>query len=106
MGKSPEKAPRFFCDNCDTEVDLDVRACPNCGRLFVSVRCPACGFSGDEKNFSKGCPNCGYSAIPKKKPRPRKKKVRAHTPLPLWLYILSIGALLCMFTLLFTMLVR
>jgi predicted RNA-binding Zn-ribbon protein involved in translation (DUF1610 family) len=93
------KDPRFFCDNCGTEVDHDVQACPHCGRFFASVRCPACGFSGPEKLFTKGCPSCGYSA-PKSHKRGRRMRSRAKPPrhaapaLPLWVYILSAAALL------------
>jgi len=57
-----KKKPRFFCDNCGCEVNKDTKACPKCGRFFASVRCPSCGFSGEEKLFSGGCPSCGYSA--------------------------------------------
>jgi predicted RNA-binding Zn-ribbon protein involved in translation (DUF1610 family) len=93
------KSPRFFCDNCGTEVDRDVQACPRCGRFFASVRCPACGFSGPEKNFSKGCPSCGYSApkankTGRKMPQGTKPPRLAASPLPLWVYILSAIALL------------
>ncbi|MDR0501766.1 MAG: zinc ribbon domain-containing protein [Treponema sp.] len=56
-----KKKPRFFCDNCGSEVDNGAKTCPGCGRFFSSVRCPSCGFSGDDKLFLKGCPSCGYS---------------------------------------------
>ncbi|MDR2730828.1 MAG: hypothetical protein LBB81_08025 [Treponema sp.] len=61
-----KKKPRFFCDNCGQEVDNRVKACPNCGRYFASVRCPKCGFTGGDKLFNHGCPSCGYSSLPAK----------------------------------------
>jgi uncharacterized membrane protein YvbJ len=97
-----KKTPRYFCDNCNTEVFSTDRACPNCGRLFVSVRCPNCGYSGEDKRFENGCPLCGYSdpnAGKEKKTvikKPKKKKPKAyhhHEPLPAWGYIVMAAAL-------------
>jgi predicted RNA-binding Zn-ribbon protein involved in translation (DUF1610 family) len=102
------KSPRFFCENCGAEVTRNTRACPQCGRYFASVRCPACGFTGAENLFSGGCPVCGYSSPGStfaetdsaggkgKKPPPR-----AAGSLPLWVYILTIFFLLCVFGVLF-----
>jgi len=59
-----KKIPRFFCDNCGTEVGHEVKLCPRCGRHFSSVRCPSCTFTGEERMFLNGCPSCGYSAAP------------------------------------------
>jgi predicted RNA-binding Zn-ribbon protein involved in translation (DUF1610 family) len=104
------KRPRFFCDNCGAEVGRDEKACPRCGRFFASVRCPACGFSGEERLFASGCPACGYSA-PKSGVAPfgagalREKKVPAG-PLPLWVYIFSVAALLCVIGILFFVVMR
>jgi hypothetical protein len=64
------------------------------------VRCPGCGFIGDETSFKNGCPACGYSAPPgadtlsSDKPAARKNEKRQIPAgkLPLWVYILSIGA--------------
>jgi predicted RNA-binding Zn-ribbon protein involved in translation (DUF1610 family) len=89
-----KKKPRFFCDNCGAEVDRDVKACPHCGRFFASVRCPSCGFVGEEKTFAAGCPSCGYSA-PSSKAAPGAAKKPSPAPLPLWVYIFSVLALLC-----------
>jgi uncharacterized membrane protein YvbJ len=102
------KKPRFFCDNCGTEVGRHEKACPKCGRFFASVRCPACGFSGEEALFTSGCPACGYSAggTAKKRPwsRDDQNDVRiAAGALPVWVYLLSILALICVFGLLFFM---
>jgi predicted RNA-binding Zn-ribbon protein involved in translation (DUF1610 family) len=90
-------APRFFCENCGEEVPRNAEKCPRCGRFFASVRCPACGFTGAESLFKGGCPVCGYSApasgswekAPVKLP-PLKKS----GPLPLWVYIVTLLALI------------
>ena len=99
--KRLKEKPRFFCDNCGCEVDFNTKTCPNCGRYFASIRCPACGFSGAEKLFVNGCPSCGYSAAPPEKgPTVRKKKAEAEEPLPGWVYVVSVLALLVMITIL------
>ncbi|MDR2193419.1 MAG: zinc ribbon domain-containing protein [Treponema sp.] len=56
-----EKHIRFFCDKCSFEVPQDAIACPNCKCSFSSVKCPACGFTGRAELFGSGCPVCGYS---------------------------------------------
>jgi len=56
-----EKAPRFYCDYCGTEVSGKVEKCPSCGRYFSSIKCPKCGFSGREELFTDGCPVCFYA---------------------------------------------
>jgi predicted RNA-binding Zn-ribbon protein involved in translation (DUF1610 family) len=85
------RKPRFFCDNCGVEVDRGAKACPRCGRFFASVRCPSCGYAGEERAFAGGCPSCGYSA-PSLPGKPAAGK-KAAGPLPLWVYILSIVAM-------------
>ena len=91
------KKPKFYCDNCGTEVKNGTSACPHCGRFFSSVRCPACGFSGDDKLFFKGCPACGYSA-PGSRGGVRKKQSKnkfldvAVGSLPFWIYLFSAAA--------------
>jgi predicted RNA-binding Zn-ribbon protein involved in translation (DUF1610 family) len=94
------KKPRFFCDNCGAEVDRDVKACPHCGRFFASIRCPSCGFAGEERLFAGGCPSCGYSAPHGGGTRLREKKTSTN-PLPLWVYIFSIAALIAVLSILF-----
>jgi ssDNA-binding Zn-finger/Zn-ribbon topoisomerase 1 len=96
------KSPRFFCDNCGSEVGRNVRTCPRCGRFFGAVRCPVCGFTGEEGRFKNGCPSCGYSSPGGAKPKGGRKDVRAAGPLPLWLYLVSIFALICVAVLLFS----
>ena len=108
------KQPRFFCDFCGTEVKRNDRICPNCGKFFSAVRCPACGLTGQAALFVKGCPDCGYAVLPGsesasnstakkrqkkarkahpqgKSPRnaaPSKRKPQAAgDPLPIWIYI-------------------
>ena len=102
------KKPRFFCDNCSTEVERHTKACPACGRFFASVRCPACAYAGDEKAFAAGCPSCGYSSA-KNKDNQNRKEQRAESPpfkasgkkkFPLWAYILCLGASVVIFMLL------
>jgi ssDNA-binding Zn-finger/Zn-ribbon topoisomerase 1 len=85
------KKPRFFCDNCGTEVGRNVNTCPNCGRFFASVRCPKCNYTADEASFKKGCPACGYS-VPLGSAADQKVEKVPAGKLPLWVYILSVCA--------------
>jgi len=98
-------APKFFCESCGAEVARNAKACPSCGKFFASVKCPACGFSGDTGIFRDGCPACGY-AVPGAKPVPGsagcvppaaragKKKADHTDPLPWWVYLVSLLFLL------------
>jgi len=96
--------PRFFCENCGAEVPRDEEKCPECGKRFASVRCPACGFIGEVAHFKGGCPRCGYSmtadspsnaktklkAKTKRSKKTRKSKEKeTEASLPLWIYILA-----------------
>jgi len=101
-----KEKPLFFCDNCGQEVNDSAKTCPYCGRFFASVRCPACGFSGEDKLFVNGCPSCGYSASPitakaakAKHPRVKKKPPPAD-PLPIPVYIFSVIAFLAVLAIL------
>jgi ribosomal protein L37E len=97
--------PRFFCENCGAEVHRNTQTCPRCGRYFASVRCPACGFTGEEGLFKGGCPVCGYSASREKAPSwPEKKKPEktAVGALPWWVYFLTIIALICVVVVLYS----
>ncbi|MCL1991775.1 MAG: hypothetical protein FWG66_02370 [Spirochaetes bacterium] len=71
----------FFCDHCGSEVADGVKDCHVCGRIFTSIRCPACNFSGEEELFKNGCPSCGYVTVgeakPKKKPEQKQPKSKA-----------------------------
>lgn len=106
--KSGSKKPRFFCESCGIEVPRDAKNCPQCGRYFASVRCPACDFIGEEALFRGGCPVCGYSSgvspesggfqgFPEYSPE-NKKPAGA---LPLWVYILTAAAFTGVFAALF-----
>lgn len=75
----------------------DDKACPACGRFFSAVRCPRCGFSGASSSFVLGCPVCGYSEPPRsdaasegESPATRERPAR---PLPLWIWLAALGAL-------------
>ncbi|MCL2765550.1 MAG: zinc-ribbon domain-containing protein [Treponema sp.] len=100
-----KKKPLFFCDNCGYEVGDNVKACPYCARLFVSVRCPACTYSGPDRMFQNGCPMCGYSAPPP--PKVKEPKIKPPPPippppaepLPFWTYIITFTALLAVIAL-------
>ena len=98
------KNPRFFCDNCNTEVYGHTKSCPGCGRFFASVRCPSCDFAGEEKAFTRGCPVCGYSSPPPAV-KHRSDKVPVG-PLPLWVYLLSICAFIAVIAILIYRLVN
>jgi len=102
--------PRFFCENCGAEVPRDEDKCPQCGRHFASVRCPACGFIGDTAQFKKGCPACGYSTA--KAPQKAKNKKNSHenkyaaTSLPFWVYILTAVAFIAILAALFLVIAK
>jgi hypothetical protein len=83
------KGPRFFCEGCGAEVPLTAKQCPRCGRYFASIRCPSCGFTGDEGLFDQGCPICGYAARqdPVRTKPPRQDPAR--DGLPRWIYLLT-----------------
>jgi RNA polymerase subunit RPABC4/transcription elongation factor Spt4 len=91
------KHSRFFCENCGAEVSRDTKSCPYCGKSFVSVRCSACGFTGEESLFQKGCPVCGY--FPSAGPG-EDKTLKISFPreghagsLPVWVYVVTGAAL-------------
>ena len=54
------KSKAFYCEACGKPVALKASKCPHCGRLFDSVKCPKCAFSGKPELFTDGCPSCGY----------------------------------------------
>ncbi|MDR1894766.1 MAG: zinc ribbon domain-containing protein [Spirochaetales bacterium] len=58
----------FFCENCGGRVRASASTCPRCGASFAGVRCPGCGYRGQEKDFLRGCPSCGYQGAPRGKP--------------------------------------
>ncbi len=75
-----DKEAKFFCEYCDTEVPRNARFCPKCGHFFLSVRCPMCGLTGDQDDFTDGCPACGY-AFGGNKPRTAVKEKETLSPM-------------------------
>lgn len=109
-----KKQAKFFCEYCDSEVPINARFCPKCGHFFLAVRCPACGKTGDQDEFTNGCPQCGYAfnGEPIKKSGPAKtassknlfpkhdsrsytgttsSKKRSDDALPPWIYIATLA---------------
>jgi uncharacterized membrane protein YvbJ len=62
----------FFCENCGALVNASEKMCPSCGLTFNGVRCPSCGFVGEQGDFRAGCPSCGYLSPPKRGTGTRK----------------------------------
>ena len=102
------KEARFFCENCNKEVENNARFCKYCGKFFVSVRCPECGKVGNHNDFVNGCPRCGYAQKQKNELREQiilrryKRERRLSDALPSWIYIfiilILIGFIICIFT--------
>lgn len=99
---------KFFCESCGAEVPQNARCCRHCGRFFTSVRCPACGETGNPNKFAGGCPKCGYAftgaAATTRQPRPSRSarrrllsaikarlgtSTRTDDSLPRWMYALT-----------------
>lgn len=80
---------------------MNAKDCPACGRAFASIRCPSCGFSGEDDFFTDGCPVCGYTA----RKAPRREGAAPVQPLagalPLWVYVLTGLAVLGLSVILF-----
>jgi hypothetical protein len=82
---------RYYCENCKAEVRAGSPSCPSCGRVFIAVRCPECGYEGRAAEFKSGCPSCGFL-----EPRetvtaaPSAGKPRRHSALPLGFYKITI----------------
>lgn len=106
------KKAKFFCENCGAEVPENAKLCKNCGKFFISVRCPKCGRTGTGKEFKKGCPSCGYAVGKANFTSTEKtynnyialshifdqngrmaKKIKTENSLPLWIYIFTAGML-------------
>jgi Zn finger protein HypA/HybF involved in hydrogenase expression len=97
--KIKELPPLFYCDNCGAEVSRDETFCPKCGRKFASIRCPACGFFGEENLFYDGCPQCGYQVLSGKGGHRRPAFRHSHGKtsfasasegeLPVWVYFVT-----------------
>ncbi|MDR2617310.1 MAG: transposase [Treponema sp.] len=73
---------------------MNAKNCPKCGKYFASVRCPSCGFSGEEGLFRDGCPVCGYSASQDVNAVSWPEEARSPAgSLPVWVYITAVLAL-------------
>jgi RNA polymerase subunit RPABC4/transcription elongation factor Spt4 len=94
------KRPRYFCENCGSEVGKNARVCPRCGRFFSSVKCPRCGYIGEADDFAAGCPVCGFEEAANAPPEPIKPLQAAASPLPWWVYPLAAAVLLLLLLLL------
>lgn len=96
-----KKKPKFYCDFCGNEVKQNDISCKKCGKFFSAVRCPSCGKTGTADVFTNGCPKCGYAfdkGINQKttttKPYLVKPNTVGNDPLPVWIYIVTIAAVL------------
>ena len=49
----------YVCSNCDTEVSLKAKSCPNCNVSFAYVKCEKCRYVGERADFKNHvCPQC------------------------------------------------
>jgi predicted amidophosphoribosyltransferase len=80
------KRPRYYCENCGTEVKKDARFCPRCGKFFSSVKCPKCDHIGEADDFASGCPVCGYADRANAAPEAWKAAPQPAAALPWWTY--------------------
>lgn len=62
--RNKKKEAKFFCESCGNEVPRNSKTCPSCGKFFAAVRCPNCGRTGSNDDFTNGCPTCGYAVNP------------------------------------------
>ena len=76
------KEPVFYCDSCGLPVPAGAGFCPHCGGTFKGVRCPSCGYQGDEKSFMKGCPACGFLAEQRREAGSSLNQSRKTAPAP------------------------
>ena len=100
------ESPSFYCEHCGRKVSSGLDVCPGCGQEFSSVRCPACGFTGDPELFKEMCPECGYIGkakededtgrnlyIVKSNNAEYRRNKRSEKQLPSWLYKVLIGVM-------------
>jgi predicted RNA-binding Zn-ribbon protein involved in translation (DUF1610 family) len=97
----------FVCENCGARVPISAKTCPGCGRRFSSIRCPACGFTGEDDLFKDGCPVCGYLAANTVASKLKRHKNTSYTrtedtgALPPWAYIITLALAAIIITLFF-----
>lgn len=84
----PAKSPSFFCEKCSSKVKQNEKSCPHCGRYFASVKCPSCNYTGNSREFTKGCPNCGYAMETERNGSTIKKQGKTDS-LPFWVYLVA-----------------
>ncbi len=103
-----EKKPKFFCENCNTEVKRDAKFCSKCGHFFASVKCPACGKVGLSSLFENGCPVCGYAVgssnevkndTEKLVSTKKRQSIQKDEGLPFWIYAITFSFLVIVFIL-------
>ncbi|MBN2650773.1 MAG: zinc ribbon domain-containing protein [Spirochaetales bacterium] len=70
------KEPDFYCEGCGTKVDKWAIDCPKCGRVFDSIKCPQCEFTGKANQFTNGCPVCGFQSKEQKLRMKQEAKAR------------------------------
>lgn len=90
---------KFYCEFCNTEVKANAKSCSNCGKIFVSVKCPKCGKIGPQQIFTSGCPICGYASSSGEKNKSSinfkfpEKKSYSNDSLPLWTFFVIFAVL-------------
>ena len=89
------KEGKYYCEFCDTEVGENEASCPKCGRVFSSVVCASCGYSGAGSEFAKGCPKCGYAEKRIEKKSLAGNRVKKKESMPWWVFF-SAGVVLGM----------
>ncbi len=54
----------YCCSNCDAEVSLKSKSCPNCNIKFTYVKCENCRYVGTPAEFKDhSCPQCLISPV-------------------------------------------
>lgn len=71
------REPGFYCEGCGTKVDKWAIECPSCNRIFDSIKCPRCNFTGTARQFTNGCPVCGFQSQEQKDRIAQQAKLHA-----------------------------
>ena len=125
--KNSNTKPKYFCESCGEEVPSDAKFCKKCGSFFAAVRCPQCGFTGNQNTFKNGCPKCHYAvgnpfSSDKTEAKHEKKKLSSRSrkairnafdsyekksngssgnDAPAWLFAVCVAVLIALFIVLF-----